>query len=324
MKHLVSVVGFCLGLSWAFGDGYLWFSAASASQTAQIYRYNLRTGQIDRTVAPGNWGFVQSRDYNLLAYDGNDLYVGLENDRTLLKVNPYTGAFRSAFGYQMCNCFYGHHWMKDGTFYAGELWRAAPAHHPSSPGILHVSAPNGLPTNVFYAMERPDLQPIGIEWVGDVLLMTTADGLHRVNFPDEPLVFGAVQYALSGVPGGHTLGGLAYDSARDTLYLASADSNGATLWRVQLDHEAQTAHATPVEQLTLKGYPAGRQPTALGWVPARAGDANDDGCVDDADLLQALFAFGNNDPASDLNRDGIVDDADLLEVLFAFGDGCQG
>jgi hypothetical protein len=171
-------------------------------------------------------------------------------------------------------------------------------------------------------MNRPDLQPIGLEWVGDALLITTANGLHRVNFPDEPLVFGAVQYALSGVPSGHTLGGLAYDPAGDALYMASADSNGATLWRLQVDHDAQTAIATPVESLTLKGYPAGLQPTALGWVPARAGDANDDGCVDDADLLTVLFAFGSSNAQADLNRDNIVDDADLLEVLFNFGNGC--
>ena len=53
------------------------------------------------------------------------------------------------------------------------------------------------------------------------------------------------------------------------------------------------------------------------------GDVNGDGCVDDADLLQVLFAFGasGSDPA-DVNNDGIVDDADLLIVLFNFGAGC--
>lgn len=51
-------------------------------------------------------------------------------------------------------------------------------------------------------------------------------------------------------------------------------------------------------------------------------DVNQDGVVDDADLLQVLFAFGIrrcNHPA-DVNQDGIVDDADLLQVLFAFGE----
>ncbi|GIV06125.1 MAG: hypothetical protein KatS3mg016_1700 [Fimbriimonadales bacterium] len=106
-----------------------------------------------------------------------------------------------------------------------------------------------------------------------------------------------------------------------SIWQAATVAN-ATLWRLTLDHSAQSANATPVESLTLKGYPTGRQPTALGFVPARAGDANDDGCVDDADLLQVLFQFGSSDLASDLNRDGTVDDADLLLVLFQFGNGC--
>lgn len=52
-------------------------------------------------------------------------------------------------------------------------------------------------------------------------------------------------------------------------------------------------------------------------------DVNQDGCVDDADLLEVLFAFGSGtfDPV-DLNGDGTVDDTDLLEVLFRFGTGC--
>jgi hypothetical protein len=35
-----------------------------------------------------------------------------------------------------------------------------------------------------------------------------------------------------------------------------------------------------------------------------------------------LFAFGSSDPSADINQDGIVDDADLLIVLFNFGMGC--
>jgi hypothetical protein len=55
-----------------------------------------------------------------------------------------------------------------------------------------------------------------------------------------------------------------------------------------------------------------------------AGDVNGDGCIDDADLLQVLFAFGQSGSGlpEDVNRDGIVDDADLLIVLFNFGGGC--
>ena len=52
-------------------------------------------------------------------------------------------------------------------------------------------------------------------------------------------------------------------------------------------------------------------------------DVNRDGVVDDADLLQVLFAFGGRGYTNaDTNWDGIVDDADLLEVLRRFGDTC--
>ncbi len=54
------------------------------------------------------------------------------------------------------------------------------------------------------------------------------------------------------------------------------------------------------------------------------GDVNGDGCVNDADLLAVLFAFGQSGSGlpEDLNRDGIIDDADLLIVLSNFGSGC--
>ncbi len=54
------------------------------------------------------------------------------------------------------------------------------------------------------------------------------------------------------------------------------------------------------------------------------GDVNLDGCVDDADLLQVLFAFGQTGAGlpEDINCDQVVDDADLLQVLFNFGSGC--
>ncbi len=63
--------------------------------------------------------------------------------------------------------------------------------------------------------------------------------------------------------------------------------------------------------------------TARVWlVVPRAGDVDGSGCVDDADLLTVLFAFGSDNPDADANGDGLVDDADLLTVLFNFGSGC--
>jgi hypothetical protein len=59
-----------------------------------------------------------------------------------------------------------------------------------------------------------------------------------------------------------------------------------------------------------------------GYLRSR-GDVNGDGCIDDADLLQVLFAFGStNSVNEDINSDSVVDDADLLIVLFNFGQEC--
>jgi hypothetical protein len=58
--------------------------------------------------------------------------------------------------------------------------------------------------------------------------------------------------------------------------------------------------------------------------PQCEGDDNNDGCVDDADLLNVLFNFGSFGIGipGDVNDDFIVDDVDLLIVLFNFGCGC--
>ncbi len=56
---------------------------------------------------------------------------------------------------------------------------------------------------------------------------------------------------------------------------------------------------------------------------ATNGDVDGNGCVDDADLLSVLFAFGSTGASpADVNCDAVVDDADLLIVLFNFGSGC--
>ncbi len=73
---------------------------------------------------------------------------------------------------------------------------------------------------------------------------------------------------------------------------------------------------------TGDGIPGGEAVLPL-RVLSLAGDVNGDGCVDDADLLAVLFAFGEvGNRLEDLNGDLMVDDADLLLVLFHFGSGC--
>jgi len=59
---------------------------------------------------------------------------------------------------------------------------------------------------------------------------------------------------------------------------------------------------------------------------AHNGDVDGNGCVNDADLLAVLFAFGQTGSylgRVDVNCDGVVNDADLLIVLFNFGNRCR-
>lgn len=68
-----------------------------------------------------------------------------------------------------------------------------------------------------------------------------------------------------------------------------------------------------IDNLSLSGT------RAQNWEFNTLGDVNGDDVIDDADLLQVLFAFGSSNFEVDMNGDGVVDDADLLIVLFNFG-----
>jgi hypothetical protein len=92
------------------------------------------------------------------------------------------------------------------------------------------------------------------------------------------------------------------------------DFTGAFQWRFTLQGGESRSTALA---LTLNVEPPSCQ--------QHNGDVDDNGCVDDADLLAVLFGFGqtgDNLGRVDVNCDQVVDDADLLLVLFNFGSGC--
>ena len=105
---------------------------------------------------------------------------------------------------------------------------------------------------------------------------------------------------------------------------------GAAAAGVHSGHRQLYAYA--VDGNACNQYPADDSGVLGGalrfWVESgcqpSGGDVDGSGCVDDADLLAVLFAFGNSGSGldEDVNCDGTVDDADLLEVLFNFGSGC--
>jgi len=141
----------------------------------------------------------------------------------------------------------------------------------------------------------------GIEWIG----ATSAQGN---NAPVGKLVNQKDQWVT-----------VKFDASCDPIRaFAGATANG------QLDTERGTLEQlafTPTDPANLGPYIVYIDDVET-YVPA-PGDVDDNGCVDDADLLQVLFAFGStgsND--ADVNCDQVVDDADLLIVLFNFGTGC--
>ncbi|MCS7064830.1 MAG: hypothetical protein NZL85_01005 [Fimbriimonadales bacterium] len=122
-------------------------------------------------------------------------------------------------------------------------------------------------------------------------------------------------------------------------FTLNADADG--IWRIRLDPPTGFAFFgdagfyLPVWQVRVKPQGALSRTFRNVLVPGGdtidpylrmalvLGDVDGNDCIDDADLLRVLFAFGRTgNLPEDLNRDGIVDDADLLIVLFNFGRGC--
>jgi probable HAF family extracellular repeat protein len=104
----------------------------------------------------------------------------------------------------------------------------------------------------------------------------------------------------------------------NTTY-ASLLTNGSALWRARaISPDGRYIVGVGYNTVTRRD-----EAFLLDTGFPRRGDVDRNGCVDDADLLQVLFAFGGRGYRNeDLNWDGTVDDADLLEVLFNFGSGC--
>ncbi len=100
----------------------------------------------------------------------------------------------------------------------------------------------------------------------------------------------------------------------------SGNSAGEPIWPLRSSAE-RFSLSVPANERYL--YLAHEGEGIAAWRLPNPADIDRNGCVDDADLLTVLFAFGQTDATpADINLDGVVDDADLLGVLFNFGDGC--
>jgi hypothetical protein len=179
--------------------------------------------------------------------------------------------------------------------------------------------------------DQPDLNPLGILTINGNLTMGN-DAIFEVELagtdnsdPANP------QYdcvVISGFNRTVQVNGTLRVKARDGYTPAQGDTfdilvRSGSSWnatggfrRVEVDPDTLPCIAFEVQYLSDRV----RLVAQVGGNP----DTNGDGCVDDADLLAVLFAFGQTGSnfAEDINCDEVVDDADLLSVLFAFGSGC--
>jgi hypothetical protein len=181
--------------------------------------------------------------------------------------------------------------------------------------------------------DQPDLNPLGILTIsGNLTLGNDAvfevelagtDNSDPANPQYDQLIVGQSGYTRTV-----QLNGTLRVKARDGYAPATGDTFDILVrsgsWnRTGEFHTVEVDPDTlPCVQVEVR-YLSDRVQLVVTRAPGGA-DINRDGCVDDADLLAVLFAFGQtgSNLAEDINCDEVVDDVDLLSVLFAFGSGC--
>jgi hypothetical protein len=181
------------------------------------------------------------------------------------------------------------------------------------------------------APDQPDLNPLGILTISDNLTLGN-DAVFEVELAgtdnSDPANPQYDRVVISGSNRTVQVNGTLRVKARDGYTPATGDTfdilvRSGSSWNrtgefhtVEVDPDTLPCIAFEVQYLSDRVRLIARLTTDP--------DVNGDGCVDDADLLAVLFAFGQTGSglAEDINCDQVVDDADLLSVLFAFGSGC--
>jgi len=180
--------------------------------------------------------------------------------------------------------------------------------------------------------DQPDLNPLGILTISGNLTLGN-DAVFEVELAgtdnSDPANPQYDRVVISGFGRTVQVNGTLRVKARDGYTPATGDTfdilvrSGSSWNRTGAFHTVEVDPDTlPCVQVEVR-YLSDRVQLVVTRAPGSA-DINRDGCVDDADLLAVLFAFGQTGSglAEDINCDEVVDDADLLSVLFAFGSGC--
>ncbi len=240
----------CVGLATlcciaAHARGYLWISCEHLEPYA-IYRFNLQTRQIDKTVV---LDLVSgARVYNNLAFDGQSMYAGTNGSNLIAKLNPYSGRVRSQSQYIPAQNIS----FEQGAYnpITRTLWRAGNKLIETSTNgtVLRTWTYNG--------------QLYGIQWINGVLYATDYNRFGYITFGATSVNF--VPLPLIGAP--TTKVALAYDCDERILYLSSFyfPTQAEQLYAINLD----TMQCTMVADLSFTGYPIGfSNADATCWVP---------------------------------------------------------
>ena len=211
--------------------------------------------------------------------------------------------------------------------------QALPVCIPKQPGTLDIALnlrDFGLPYDLTVVLAGRALSDDVVEWSADMRpdLCITVEGvsvlikriwgkltaqLTRQPFFIEPLC--GRTFNLTAVPYGGDSGNWLNGEFYALCYESSFTRVDAQVRSINYSATSGIDYEPPDPRLLYRF-------TRSQWVELiLQGDVNNDGCVDDADLLRVLFAFGQSgsDMPEDLNGDGVVDDADLLIALFNFG-----
>ncbi|GIV05061.1 MAG: hypothetical protein KatS3mg016_0636 [Fimbriimonadales bacterium] len=277
-------------------------------------------------------GLALSPQHGLLAFQNDgDLYRDTGNNARLVRIDPATLQATVIGSWLAGRSIHGAAFDLQGRLWAvdvrqGELLQIDPTN-----GNIITSVPLSYQGNRLYPSHATDIafDRYGVAYLSDYI-PSPPYGAKYYQVDMQTGVLTLLHTDTQRVPGPESAGpgvvGLAFSmrAPADRLFIFN-DNGYDNIWYYDMNSGWTRVYMYDVlSSYVSGGYNSGPGDLASVMQCASSnGDANNDGCVDDADMLQVLFAFGSTGPNdADVNCDGMTDDADLLIVLFHFGNGC--